>query len=388
MTNNNYQKDSEYKIEIFNSFDEVAKYRTIWNNLVLSTETPSPFLIFEWFESWWQCFESKNKLPYIIFIWKENELIGIAPLILIKMRKFVFTIKKIEFISMMKYAYSALNLAGYLDFIIKQGHHRIVLNSILRHLKEIKKNWDYTRLHPILSNSSTIKILQEIKINYKLSTHIRRVFFNSKIVFDSDWESYLKKLSKDFLKKIYQREKKLNQFGKVELKNIITPENADQTYNELVQIDKISWKGTKGFPINDKRYNNFFQTLLKNFSCVDSLFIGLLKIDNKMIAYDFVIRFGKISIDLKTSYDPNYRQYGVGNIVSFYNIKKMYELGYKEFHLLWGNIKAKSVWRPEIEQYDEVFIFNNRLKSKIINFIYHKLLLYRIIRFINFKFLN
>ncbi len=378
----------DYRIQIINSFDEASMYRQIWNNLVLSSENPNPFLIFEWFESWWQCFASKDKTPYIIFIWKAQELIGIAPLMLVQIKKFGFKINKLEFLSMMKYAYSALNLAGHLDFIIRRDNHKIALECILKHLKEKVKNWDYIRLHPILSDSQTLKSLRDNKKYYKFDIYIRRVFFSTKIVFDSTWENYLTKLDRDFVKKINRRENKLKKIGKFEILNITRIDNIEKIYSIIVQIDKASWKDKRGISIYDKKYKNFFQALLRNLSNTDNIFIGLAQIDDKTIAYDIIFKFAHVAIDLKTSYDSNYRNYGVGNIVSFYNIKKIYELGYKEFHLLWGNIKAKSVWKPEIEQYDEVFIFNNRLKSKFLNFLYHKLLLYRIFRFINYKLFN
>lgn len=381
-------ENTNYKLEIYDSFDELKKFNEQWNELVSKTDYPSPYLTFEWFETWWECFKSKNKQLHIVLIWYLDELVGISPLMLVTLNKLCFKLKKIEFISMMRHAYSPFNLSGYLDFIIKQTHQKEVIALILKHLIQLKFNWHYIRLHPIISTSETLSYLEKFARGSGYPYHRRRVFYNYNKKIDSSWDEFIKKLKKEFIKKLISRERKLKSIGPVEILVFETPEGIDKAYSFVLEIENKSWKAKKGIHIDSNRYNHFFYRLIKKFSNKGWMKILILNANKENIAYDIIIYFGSKAIGLKTSYNLSYARYGVGNIMSYYSFKKIFENQFKEFNLLWGNQDSKSIWAPTVEQHDEIFVFKNNLIAKLMLILYHKMYLYRIIRYIINRYID
>lgn len=369
-------------VEEVNSIEELQKIESEWNVLLSKSEAPTAYLTYEWLTTWWSCFKTSNKKLVILTVRDKTELIGIAPLMEVTISIAGITIRKIEFISMMRFAYSPSNLAGSLDFIIKTGRHNGVLACIFSFLKNNIKGWTYLRLHPVRSDSSSIPVLESIANEHRFSLQRRIVFHNVRVPVDTTWEEYCRQRGKNFCKKFTYLEKKIKQLGDLKYFDISSPSSLESAYKTLIDIEHRSWKSKNGLQIYHSMYRNFFPMLAKVCSANGMLRLWILELNGKGIAYDLSIMYSNKIESLISTYDKTYAKYSPGNLLTYHAFNKYFQEKLQEINLLWGDISAKSKWTSTFDTYDEIYIFNTGTPQRLLYFIYNKLMFYRVIRFI------
>ncbi len=378
--------NSELSVKEINSIEELQQIKPEWNALLSKSESPTAYLTYEWLTTWWSCFNSSNKKLLILAVRENEELIGLAPLMEVEISIAGIKIRKIEFISMMRFAYSPSNLAGSLDFIIKTKRHNEVLSTIFSYLKNNIKGWKYLRLHPINSNSSSIPVLECISKEQRFSFHRRRVFLNARIPIDTTWNEYCQQRGSNFLKKFKSLEKKIMRSGNLKYLDINSPTSLETAFKTLADIERSSWKSKHGLSVYHSMYKDFFPKLAKVCSENGMLRLWILELNGKGIAYDLSITYsGKIE-SLVSTYDENFAKYSPGHLLSYYAFNKYFEEKLQEINLLWGHIPVKSKWTSTFDRFDEIFIFNRGFIPKILYFLFHKLKYYRIYRFLANKY--
>ncbi|MDP2209127.1 MAG: GNAT family N-acetyltransferase [Bacteroidota bacterium] len=364
-----------------NTIEELRQIEPEWNALLAKSESPTAYLTYEWLTTWWSCFKTPNKKLLILAVRDNTELIGLAPLMVVEYSIAGIPLRKIEFLSMMRFAYSPSNLAGSLDFIIKTGRHKEVLSSIISYLKNNIKGWLYLRLHPISSDSSSISVLEYMAKEQRFSFHRRIVFQNVRIPIDTTWEEYCLQRGQNFLKKFKSLEKKFTQLGELRYLDITSPTDFESTYNTLTEIEARSWKSKHGLQVYHSMYKNFFPKLAKVCSENDMLRLWILELNGKGIAYDLSITYSNKIESLISTYDKSYAKYSPGHLLSYHAFYIYFQEKLREINLLWGELGAKSKWTSTFHKHDEIFIFNRGFIPKMLYLIFHRIKFYRIYRF-------
>ncbi len=385
MINKN-NTESRFVVEEINRIEEVQQIQSDWNALLSKSETQTAYLTYEWLSTWWSCFKTPNKKLLVLTVRDNTELIGIAPFMLVEYSLIGIKIRKIEFISMMRFAYSPSNLAGSLDFIVKTGRHEEVLSTIFIHLKNRIKGWMYLRLHPIYNNSSSIPILENLANELQFSFHRRMVFQNVRIPIDVTWEEYCHQRGKNFLKKFRTLERKIMHIGELKYVDIATPAAYESAFNTLIDIEQSSWKSKIGLQFNHRMYKNFFPKLAKVCGENGMLRLWILELNGKGIAYDFSIIYSKKVESLISTYNESYAGCSPGHLLSYHTFYVYFQEKLREINLLWGGLRAKSKWTSTFDRYDEIFIFNRGFIPKMFYLIFHKLTFYRFYRFFTNKY--
>ncbi|MDI6804775.1 MAG: GNAT family N-acetyltransferase [Bacteroidota bacterium] len=373
---------SELSIEEINSIEELQFIQSEWNTLLAKSETHTVYLTYQWLTTWWSCFKTPNKKLLILAVRDNTELIGLAPLMIVEYSIAGIKIRKIEFISMMRFAYSPSNLSGSLDFIIKAGRHQEVLSSIILHLKNNLRGWVYMRLHPIRFSSSSISVLKSLTKEHDFAYHQRIVFHNIRVPIDTTWEIYCQQRGTNFLKKFKSLENKMMQLGELKYVDITSANYFESAYNTLIEIEARSWKSKNGLPIFHSFYKNFFKKLAKVCSENGMLRLWILELNGKGIAYDLSIMYSDIIESLSSTYDETYAKYSPGHLLSYYAFNKYFLEKRLEINLLWADISSKSKWTSTWDQFDEIFIFTRGCIPKIYYFIFHTIKFYRVYRFL------
>ena len=105
---------SKKKIELIT---DISKLKNIWNNIVQRSSTDYIFLKYEWLDSWIKSYGEEKK-QFIILIREGEEIISIAPLIIMSYKELGFTIRVLQSISSSN--------SDYLDFIILRDYEECV----------------------------------------------------------------------------------------------------------------------------------------------------------------------------------------------------------------------------------------------------------------------
>ncbi|MBI5021909.1 MAG: GNAT family N-acetyltransferase [Ignavibacteriales bacterium] len=369
-------------IKLIDNIDDLKNWRDDWNNLVLHSATPSLFISYEWLITWWQCHKNDKLKLFVLMVVKNDELIGIAPLMKIRHNIFGFGWNSIEFISMMSHAYSPTNCSGMLDIISTSANSPIVVDAIIEYLKFRNREWSYARLNPIPHDSITISSVANIAGKTFYRYHQRNVFSGATIYIVNSWDQYNKGLMNNLYNNIVSAERKLMKLGEIEIKEMTSSPEFDKWYDDILSIERRSWKWSRGVRINEKVFKNFYKQIAEQASVNGWLRLWFLFLDGKAIAYDFAIDHNNKITGLKSSFDDEYRKYSPGNILKLHSFKKYFEENKSSIDLLWGDLYSKRNWTNHYQQFDEIFIFNDYIFSKILYHLHHTLRIYNLFRYI------
>ncbi len=373
--------DKTYKLDIeeINTIEKFEMLKTEWNSIVKSNHSYSVCSTFEFMMLWWKLFENPNNKLCILVVKKDQEIIGIAPFMVVREKFLFLPTTKIEFISMAKYADSPASFTASLDILIKD-HHEEVIHNIISYLHHNVNGWHFIRLNPIPANSITLTLLEKTAKIYSYKSINNTVFSAFIIRLPESWEIYFKSLSRNFRKYLSTNERKLHELGTIEYMLVTSYNDILQMFPNVMKIEMNSWKWDTGVSINSTAYNDFYKRFIEVGSKNGWLQLWLLQLNDKYIAYDYNLSYKHSLITLKGAIDDEYRDYSPGQLLLAQEIKHCFNDGIREINMLWGHTIAKERWNPSSDPYNEIFIFKNSLYAKILYCLFFPLSLYRIRR--------
>ncbi len=366
------------RVEEFSTTEEFKSLEPIWNTTLNNSSHPTLYLTYEWLSVWWKCHQTPEKRLYILVIRDDETVFAIAPFMIITRTIFGIPVRTISFLSMMRYAYSALNCSGSLDIIVTQRHDE-VFQVLFAHLNANAKRWDYMRLHPVPENSYTLKALQQAATSqgFPFST---RLVFASACITAATWEEYTKALSQTFRKGNRNMLNRLARSGAVEFIHVDGSTDTGDALQKLLSIEKRSWKRGNGIAIDAPQYKNFYKEIFHIAGNHGWLHLWMLKVNETYIAYDLCLVFnGSVEV-LKGSYNTSFREYSPGRIIFSKELEYFFQNGIRKINLLWGDLTYKLRWANHLERHHEIYLFNNTLFSKCLHAAYITTGLYRVIR--------
>jgi hypothetical protein len=137
-----------YRIEVIDTMEAFGKLSKQWNDLLALSRADTIFLTWEWLYSWAETFMNSSDQLYIITVYDNEELIGIAPWIIRRTRFLGLSLKQIEFLGTPEAG------SDYLDVIILCGKEKDVSMSIHDFIfSRESQSWDCLLLRDIPANS-------------------------------------------------------------------------------------------------------------------------------------------------------------------------------------------------------------------------------------------
>lgn len=347
-----------------------------WNNVLKKSSRPEIFLTYEWLTTWWKCLGKKGRELFVLVVRHGDRIIGIAPFMEVRDTFFGLPIRKIEFISMMKYGDSPSNCSGSLDMIIAEQHNEVI-SMVMSYLAHHDKRWNLIRLNPIPHNSQTLSLLKEKAQSHGYTFRQDTIYDNCVIHVKTDWQGYVDQLSHEFRKNLKRQDRRLQDEGLICYKKLRTSDEIENIFPEILRIEKQSWKWGVGISINSAAFEDFYHLFAQQASKKGWLFLWMLQLDGKNIAYDYITEFeGNLDV-LKGSYSALYARFSPGNLLTWKEIEQSFQNGTKRIGLFWGDSAYKLRWNIDREPHFEIFIFSRGTYAKFLQMLFFGLSLYR-----------
>lgn len=358
---------ADITVEEISSSDEFYALMPIWDDLLAQSVRHEIYMTHEWMSTWWRCFQDAGRQLLILLIREETTLIGIAPLMLTHTHPFGLRVRKVEFLSTMRFADSPMNCAATLDFIALPDRSVEVLRAVLTYLHGRESDWDILRFHPVPESSATSALIPALAEEFSYTSYRTVINENAYIYTGVPWEKYRRSLSRNFKKQLRMQERKLAEFGQIGYEIISTSDEVNRAFGEIMEIERQSWKWNVGVSINSIAYRNFYQEFAKLAGKKGWLNLWLMHLSGKNISYEYAVNCnGQVEL-LKGSFDHRYRQYSPGNHLAL----KEYETYFgstRRIGLLWGETDGKKRWHPILEPHMEIFVFNKTVYTRTLGF--------------------
>jgi CelD/BcsL family acetyltransferase involved in cellulose biosynthesis len=300
--------DANLTLKHINSIDEFTELKEEWNNLLSNSRCLSVCLHWDWMNLWWKHFHTDNFELVLLTIRNESELVAIFPLVNIKKGKQQF----LYFMGTGENEKEEIT-SEYIDIITKPGMEEAVCQLFLQHLKKDYTGWDRIELFRFLKNSTIASHfineawLQDFKYLRYLSG------YRQSIKLDADFKNYTSKRSRSFRKNLRNYQNRLEKNGAVNFKIIDQHKDIDTVLDKLQDLHLQRFRFIKQLSaFESPKFTGFHRDLMHIMLDKDQLHLGILTIDDRIIAVEYNFSINRTTYAYQGSFDHSFKKLSAG----------------------------------------------------------------------------
>ncbi|HUI65614.1 MAG TPA: GNAT family N-acetyltransferase [Bacteroidota bacterium] len=357
------------------SFAEARPWAEKWNSIILESSGGEVFRSYEWMSIWWEGFARRGMKLLLLSVWDGEELVGVAPLMVCRTWFGVIPVRALELVSMWKYAGSAASVLGSAD-IVARGDEEAVAREIVAYLSSGSRRWDLVRFHPLKENSALLAALEESSRREGRAFRLRHVFDNAVLHVDQGLVLFRQNLSPKFRARLRQSEAKLRRRGNLGYSEVSSPDGIQAAWDAVMEVERRSWKWTKGITINSAAYRDFYRILAARLSEAGWLRLGFLHFQGRPVAYSLMAKTGSSAVFLKTGYDESLADCSPGSISMLIAFERLAAEGVSRINMLSGDWEYKSKWHAVPEPHCEALLFDGGIYGRLLHLLYFRVGLY------------
>jgi CelD/BcsL family acetyltransferase involved in cellulose biosynthesis len=343
------------RIEEVNNYDDFLALKDRWND-VLRRCNHSVFSTWEWLSTWWKHFGKERKLRVLV-AQEKDEILGIAPLMLSEYNfRHLGKLRKVEFIGSQN--------SDYNDFILIKGHEEY-LKHFLNRLIEFS-DWGLLELNDINEESTSANVLQAMSNSHKPKLKLNVSSLCPYIGLPTSVEVFKNGLSRNMRKNLRKRMQKLQGQYKVEFKTQRDFGSTGEAMEIFFELHKRRWesKGMSG-SFASNYLCDFHLDLARIFDEKNWLALYFLTVNNEPAAAVYSFDYNLKKYGYLTGFDPDFGQYGVGNILKLYVIEECIRRGFKEYDLTRGIEDYKMDWATGVRKNFVVRMANKGWREQV-----------------------
>ncbi len=292
-----------------------------WETLLPKCPANTIFLTPLWQKIWWEHFGEGYNLQ-IISVYKDSELIGIAPLTL-KDDSLTFV--------------GDSDLFDYHDFIVVSGQENSFYTALSDHISKLE--WSTIKLKSIRQDSPTLQYLPIFAENNGYTCKISKEDTAPIASLCKTWDDYMMELSK---KHRHELRRKLRRLEKtVDSKQYICEDLAsiEEDMQDFFRLHKASSPEKLEF-MTSERQDFFLDTAIKLLP-KNQFKLYFLDIDNVRVASCICFDYAGSYLLYNSGYDMNYSHWSVGLLNKALCVRDAIEDGRRAFDFLRGSERYK-----------------------------------------------
>jgi len=315
------------EIEKVNIPQELMKLKGIWNSLLFQNTTNEIFMTFEWVQAWCEAFSEKKNLVMLVGR-RDNEIVGLAPFLIQKKRRYGVNYRALKFLAQGDYA----------DIIAKEKDREAFLEGLIKYIMGIAKNWDVLELYHIPEKSATLELMREIFEAKGLVATVKRNIACPVMYLKDDAEFARKCLKKKSLVRHFNYFKKNGDLSFTVVKGHRKIEKHMKEFFSQHTERRALAGDTSLFLDESQRY--FFSRLI-DLIPQERIHFSVLRYNEIPIAYHFGFLYNDKLIWYKPTFNVEYAKHSPGEVLLFYLIKEAIEKKCNEFDFTIGNEEFK-----------------------------------------------
>lgn len=310
------------KTEIISDMDGFLALREDWERLTDKAPDATYYSTFEFNYSWWQAFgQDKNKRLFILCHYRDNVMVGIAPLIIRVIDKKIVKCRVLCF----------LGKGDYFNFIIDSSKFKAstIIREMLNTIEEHSDLWDKIELTHLQMDTQLLKYLIR---HDQYSKHTEYLTSCTRIN-SEDYDSY-----EDFEKKMLNtklRRKKIKlQHDTGYRFKIVTGIQDGDMYDKIAAIHQMEKKylhevkgrRDRGSLFEDKNNELFLKRLFQGNDRI--MFFYLESDGGEIIIYKCCYLYKNVLYGWNTGYSPKFSHFhGISDVLLMEMIESLFKNG-------------------------------------------------------------
>lgn len=338
------------RVRELNEYDQFMELREQWNDVLRKSKDNEVFLTWEWLSTWWKHY-GKEKELMILLAEDGEKIVAIAPLVYSIYKLFGLGLRKMEFLGTQH--------TDYRNFILTEKK----MESLKLFLKYLSKlNWDCLEFRNIPETAESFAALRYILgTSHMQDERVSSTCFY--IPLCTTWDVFSKELSGNMRRNLRRRMKRLEQNYKVAFKRQDDIDSVQQGVETFIHLHQKRWnsKGFRGSFGEEPKFRDFLLDVSKCFAEKNWVNLSFLTADDKPISAALCFEYNRTLYYYHPGYDPEYSNFGVGNLLIMRLIQDSIQKGLAKFDFLAGAESYKSDWTPLSRNNLEVRYVRNRL---------------------------
>jgi CelD/BcsL family acetyltransferase involved in cellulose biosynthesis len=353
---------SQSSIEAVTTEQGLASLEDDWNRLSDTAALPNAFMTFDWFRAWHQRLTQgarDRRRLHVLVIRKGGSIAGISPLIRRTTTRFGWVARKVEFVG---------GQADYNDLVLgsdSEGQAEVVADF----LAATSEQWDLVDLRMLRETGSTLPQIQGALARAGLVCRVlpekERCPYR---VIDASGSEMARKFSHGF-RNVYRRIERMKEEGLC-VRIIENPQDEPGLLAKLIALDGQKQVGGKLSQPFVAVHQEVFQSLFDTLGPRGWLYVALMELRNRPLAFQFGFRCGKKLWCYQTAYDRAFSKLSPGVMLIPALLDYGLARGYSEYDFLRGEEAYKTRWATGFHQTYRLLIWSKHWTSRVRAFVY------------------
>lgn len=351
--------------EVISSFIAFGALKSEWNAVLSRSRYNDFFVTWQWLYSWWQTYHKKTDRLFIIVVRQDEQIIGIAPLMIRKIKYYGYPRNTVCFIG-----------EGNSDHsnVLVLRKPEIVLRKICSQLKKAEGLWDIVSLRELPADSELINSIRE----YIPWTHVDEDSSCPYISIDTytTWDLFAKKTISRNLKRDYKNKlNRLKKLGPFKFNHTILKDSVPEILADVKNVEVQSAKAMKMIAlVFDPEKNLRFQNhVIEKTNHTLQAILSTLHLNDQLIAYLYGFIYDNKYYAYNTAYLPEYRKISPGKLLMNETIKFVVERKLREFDFLRGASYLKSKYATDDRHQIKLAAYRSTLPNALLRFVAYRI---------------
>jgi CelD/BcsL family acetyltransferase involved in cellulose biosynthesis/peptidoglycan/xylan/chitin deacetylase (PgdA/CDA1 family) len=325
------------KIRLHTRWEEAAVLAGPWNDLLSASASDTPFLTWEWCDSWWKSYGAGRPVM-VLSTWEDDTLAGIAPFF-------------VDTESRWGTSWQVLRLIGdgshdsdYLDCFARRGSEREFVAATVDELRKHQDKWDWLELHGTPESSPVLAGVLDCA-RERGWRHASEPIPCATLALPARWDDYLKTLKPRMRTKVRSAMAFFEERLKAAPRESLRPEDTEEWLPLLFDLHSRRWEsaGQPGvFKHEVKR--NFYREISRRMAHRGWLAFHRLDWEGRAVALQFGFQYNRRFFLLQEGYDPDFSVVRPGLALRGMMMRHWIESGFEEYDFLAGMAGYKRDW--------------------------------------------
>jgi len=274
------------------------------------------FVLPGWLKVWWDQFAGNQK-AYLCAVRHQDELIGIAPLMLKE--------KTARLIG-------DPDVCDFLDVITAPGNGRVFFENLVPHLK--KRDITHLDFGAVREDSTVYRDLVAVARDLRYEVVCDPVDVTMELALPATWDDFLYQLTGKERHEIRRKLRRLNEAARVTFRIVENPDEVGKAVDTFVALFKRN-RADKSEFMTDQRAS-FFRALAGEMAAAHILKLFFLDLDDQPAAAVMCFDFESTVYLYNNGYDLRHKALSVGLLSKVFTIKDSIQRGKNRYDFLKG----------------------------------------------------
>lgn len=342
-------------VRVVTDLKDFESLRGVWDSLQQKCrDENSIYLTHEWLLTWWKHFREGKKLN-ILLIEKEDQVIGIFPLMKTEYRVGLIKLHALETIGVMG--------RNYVGLIPPESREEAITAFLAYLEEELAKNRLILRLNLVPGDSRFFDLLwrHSSLFSKSLAIHQKVTTLALYIPLPKTWGEYFGSLSKKRRWNLRRALQPLEKAHAVEYQEY-TAVSLEEGLSKLLDLHQRRWQSVHISGVfSNPKVKEFYRDIANQFLKKNWLHFSYLTVDSKVVSALYGFVYNQKLCTLTAARDIRYSEYSVGHLHKMYLIKDAIRKQLREVDFQQGEQPYKFYWTKSARRCMQVIIMRKGL---------------------------